>query len=161
LGGLSSRSLRGGEIDAMIELDVGLLHSHQGGLVLAQMAIDDFGGKCWISRSASSLAITNSSPTSAAPLRGAGTTSSRYLIVDVPVSAVGLAVQTIANEKKKLFISHSTGSADFHGKFLRSNCSGAPSNISRREPANRLGCFAELNRLPKGGRRPEICGGPV
>src|SRR5207237_9729377 len=39
------------------------------------------------------------------------------LIVDVPVSAVGLAVQNIANEKKKLFITHSTLSADFHGKF--------------------------------------------
>jgi branched-chain amino acid transport system substrate-binding protein len=39
------------------------------------------------------------------------------LIVDVPVSAVGLAVQNIANEKKKLLIVHSTGTADFHGKF--------------------------------------------
>src|ERR1700709_115189 len=39
------------------------------------------------------------------------------LIVDVPVSAVGLAVQNIANEKKKMFIAHSTGAADFHGKF--------------------------------------------
>jgi branched-chain amino acid transport system substrate-binding protein len=39
------------------------------------------------------------------------------LIVDVPVSAVGLAVQGVANEKKKLFITHSTGTADFHGKF--------------------------------------------
>src|SRR5205823_5810132 len=39
------------------------------------------------------------------------------LIVDVPVSAVGLAVQNIANEKKKLFITHSTLAADFHGKF--------------------------------------------
>src|ERR1700693_2656360 len=39
------------------------------------------------------------------------------LIVDVPVSAVGLAVQNVANEKKKLFIKHSTGTADFHGKF--------------------------------------------
>jgi branched-chain amino acid transport system substrate-binding protein len=39
------------------------------------------------------------------------------LIVDVPVSAVGLAVQGIATEKKKLFITHSTGTADFHGKF--------------------------------------------
>src|SRR5207237_5480124 len=35
----------------------------------------------------------------------------------VPVSAVGLAVQNIANEKKRLFITHSTGTADFHGKF--------------------------------------------
>ena len=35
----------------------------------------------------------------------------------MPVSAVGLAVQNVANEKKKLFITHSTGTADFHGKF--------------------------------------------
>jgi branched-chain amino acid transport system substrate-binding protein len=35
----------------------------------------------------------------------------------VPVSAVGLAVQTVANDSKKLFITHSTGTADFHGKF--------------------------------------------
>ena len=35
----------------------------------------------------------------------------------MPVSAVGLAVQGVANEKKKLFITHSTGAADFHGKF--------------------------------------------
>jgi len=35
----------------------------------------------------------------------------------VPVSAVGLAVQQVANDRKKLFITHSTGTADFHGKF--------------------------------------------
>src|SRR6201984_3106344 len=39
------------------------------------------------------------------------------LVGDVPDSAVGFAVQNIANEKKKLFITHSTLSADFHGKF--------------------------------------------
>src|ERR1700758_4947342 len=39
------------------------------------------------------------------------------LIVDVPVSAVGLAVQNVANDKKKMFITQSTGAADFHGKF--------------------------------------------
>ena len=37
--------------------------------------------------------------------------------MDVPVSAVGLAVQNIANDKKRMFITHSTGAADFHGKF--------------------------------------------
>jgi branched-chain amino acid transport system substrate-binding protein len=37
--------------------------------------------------------------------------------VDVPVSAVGLAVQNVANDRKKLFITQSTGTADFHGKF--------------------------------------------
>ena len=35
----------------------------------------------------------------------------------MPVSAVGLAVQQVANDRKKLFITHSTGTADFHGKF--------------------------------------------
>src|SRR4029078_8817465 len=31
--------------------------------------------------------------------------------------AVGLCVQNCANQKKKLFTPHSTGAADFHGKF--------------------------------------------
>jgi len=35
----------------------------------------------------------------------------------VPVSAVGLAVQNVAKERKKMLIVHSTGTADFHGKF--------------------------------------------
>jgi len=39
------------------------------------------------------------------------------LIVDVPVSAVGLAVQNVANEKHRLFIAQSTGTSDFHGKY--------------------------------------------
>jgi branched-chain amino acid transport system substrate-binding protein len=39
------------------------------------------------------------------------------LILDVPVSAVGLAVQEVARKKQKLFITHSTGTADFTGKF--------------------------------------------
>src|SRR6185312_9355485 len=38
-------------------------------------------------------------------------------IVDVPVSAVGLAVQEVSREKKKLLIVHSTGTSDFTGKF--------------------------------------------
>src|SRR5262249_58355723 len=39
------------------------------------------------------------------------------VIVDGRVSAVGLAVQNVAKEAKKLLIVHSTGAADFHGKF--------------------------------------------
>jgi branched-chain amino acid transport system substrate-binding protein len=39
------------------------------------------------------------------------------LIVDVPVSAVGLAVQEVAREKRGMFITHSTGTTDFTGKF--------------------------------------------
>jgi branched-chain amino acid transport system substrate-binding protein len=59
----------------------------------AQMAVDDFGGKVL-----------------GKPDIGAGIARRWYdaeqvdLIVDVPVSAVGLAVQNVANEKKKLFI---------------------------------------------------------
>ena len=39
------------------------------------------------------------------------------LILDVPVSAVGLAVQEVSRQKQKLFITHSTGPSDFTGKF--------------------------------------------
>src|SRR5262249_17988776 len=38
------------------------------------------------------------------------------LIVDVPVSAVGLAVQEVARQKQRLLIVHSTGTTDFTGK---------------------------------------------
>src|SRR3977135_1150059 len=39
------------------------------------------------------------------------------LIVDVPGSAVGVAGPNVANEEKRVFITHPTGAADFHGKF--------------------------------------------
>jgi branched-chain amino acid transport system substrate-binding protein len=39
------------------------------------------------------------------------------LIVDVPVSAVGLAVQGVAREKHKLFVTSATLASDFIGKF--------------------------------------------
>src|SRR5947209_9886289 len=35
----------------------------------------------------------------------------------VPVYAIGLAVQNVAKDRKKMMITHSTGAADFHGKF--------------------------------------------
>ena len=35
----------------------------------------------------------------------------------MPVSGVGLAVQNVASEKKRMLIVHSTGTTDFHGKF--------------------------------------------
>src|SRR6516225_37344 len=38
-------------------------------------------------------------------------------VLDKPISAVGLAIQNMATEKKRLFIASSTGTADFHGKF--------------------------------------------
>src|SRR2546423_3782928 len=83
-----------------------------------QMAVDDFGGKV-LGKPISVIVGDHQLK----PDIGAGIARRWYdvdqvdLIVDVPVSAVGLAVQNMANEKKKLFITHSTGTADFHGKF--------------------------------------------
>ncbi|HEY4919762.1 MAG TPA: ABC transporter substrate-binding protein [Xanthobacteraceae bacterium] len=90
----------------------------QGSVTAARMAIDDFGGK--VLGVPIELIVADSQ---LKPDIGAGIARKWYdsekvdLIVDVPVSAVGLAVQRVAHEKQKLFITHSTGTADFHGKF--------------------------------------------
>jgi branched-chain amino acid transport system substrate-binding protein len=90
----------------------------QGSVTAAQMAIDDFGGTVL----GKPISVIIGDHQLKADI-GASIARRWYdvdqvdLIVDVPVSAVGLAVQNVANEKKKLFITHSTGTADFHGKF--------------------------------------------
>src|SRR5207302_1048949 len=90
----------------------------QGAVTAAQMAIDDFGGSV-LGKPISVIVGDHQLK----PDIGGAIARRWYdveqvdLIVDVPVSAVGLAVQNVANEKKKLFITHSTGTADFHGKF--------------------------------------------
>jgi len=90
----------------------------QGSVTSAQMAVDDFGGQV-LGKPIRVIVGDHQDK----PDIGAGIARRWYdteqvdLIVDVPVSAVGLAVQNIANEKKRLFIAHSTGTADFHGKF--------------------------------------------
>src|SRR3954464_5922492 len=90
----------------------------QGSVTAAQMAVDDFGGK-GLGKPISVIVGDHQLK----PDIGGALARRWYdvdqvdLIVDVPVSAVGLAVQSIANEKKKLFITHSTLAADFHGKF--------------------------------------------
>jgi len=90
----------------------------QGSVTAAQMAVDDFGGKV-LGKPITVIVGDHQLK----PDIGAGIARRWYdteqvdLIVDVPVSAVGLAVQNVANEKKRLFIAHSTGTADFHGKF--------------------------------------------
>jgi branched-chain amino acid transport system substrate-binding protein len=90
----------------------------QGSVTAAQMAVDDFGGKVLGKTISVIVGDHQIKPDiGAAIARRWYDTEQVDLIVDVPVSAVGLAVQNIANEKKKLFITHSTGSADFHGKF--------------------------------------------
>src|SRR6201746_1393275 len=90
----------------------------QGSVAAAQMAVDDFGGKVL----GKPITVISGDHQLKADV-GAGLARRWYdteqvdLIVDVPVSAVGLAVQNVANEKKRMYITHSTGAADFHGKF--------------------------------------------
>ena len=92
--------------------------SGQGSVTAAQMAVEDFGGSVLGKPISVIIGDHQLKP-------DVGTALARRwydidqvdLIVDVPVSAVGLAVQNVANDKKKLFITHSTGAADFHGKF--------------------------------------------
>jgi branched-chain amino acid transport system substrate-binding protein len=90
----------------------------QGSVTAAQMAVEDFGGKV-LGKPITVISADHQIK----PDIAAGIARQWYdvdqvdLIVDVPVSAVGLAVQSIANDRKKLFITHSTGTADFHGKF--------------------------------------------
>src|SRR5271169_5011104 len=89
-----------------------------GSVAAAQMAVDDFGAKVL-----GKPVVVISADHQIKPDIAAGIARQWYdvdqvdLIVDVPVSAVGLAVQNVANDRKKLFITHSTGTADFHGKF--------------------------------------------
>jgi branched-chain amino acid transport system substrate-binding protein len=89
-----------------------------GSVTAAQMAIEDFGGTV-LGKPITVISANHQIK----PDIAAGIARQWYdreqvdLIVDVPVSAVGLAVQNVANDRKKLFITHSTGTADFHGKF--------------------------------------------
>jgi branched-chain amino acid transport system substrate-binding protein len=90
----------------------------QGSVAAAEMAVEDFGGSV-LGKPIQVISANHQIK----PDIAAGIAREWYdrnqvdLIVDVPVSAVGLAVQSVANERKRLFITHSTGTADFHGKF--------------------------------------------
>src|SRR6201995_700533 len=89
-----------------------------GSGIAAQLAVDDFGGKVLCKPITLISADHQIKPDVAAAIAREWYDRDQVdLIVDVPVSAVGLAVQGVANEKKKLFIAHSTGATDFHGKF--------------------------------------------
>ncbi|HTY65051.1 MAG TPA: ABC transporter substrate-binding protein [Alphaproteobacteria bacterium] len=89
----------------------------RGSVAAAEMAVADFGGQV-----AGKPIQVISANHQLKPDIGAGIARQWYdvdkvdLILDVPVSAVGLAVQEVAREKKRLFITHSTGTTDFTGK---------------------------------------------
>jgi branched-chain amino acid transport system substrate-binding protein len=89
----------------------------EGSVVAAQMAVDDFG----VTVAGKPIKVVSANHQMKADI-GAQLAREWYdgdvdLIVDVPLSAVGLAVQEVARQKKKLFITHSTGTSDFTGKF--------------------------------------------
>ncbi|HXB80118.1 MAG TPA: ABC transporter substrate-binding protein [Bradyrhizobium sp.] len=90
----------------------------QGSVTAAQMAVEDFGRKV-LDKPIQVIVgdHQDKADIGAAIARRWYDTEQVDLIVDVPDSAVGLAVQNIATEKKRMFIAHSTGTADFHGKF--------------------------------------------
>jgi branched-chain amino acid transport system substrate-binding protein len=89
-----------------------------GSVAAAEMAVADFGGTVLGKPITVISADHQLKPDVAAGIAREWYDRNQVdLIVDVPVSAVGLAVQGVATEKKKLFITHSTGTADFHGKF--------------------------------------------
>src|SRR5436853_1477937 len=89
-----------------------------GSVAAAQMAVEDFGGTV-----SGKPIVVISGDHQLKPDIGAGLARRWYdteqvdVIMDVPVSAVGLAVQNVAKDRKNLMITHSTGAADFHGKF--------------------------------------------
>ncbi|OKO81108.1 ABC transporter substrate-binding protein [Bradyrhizobium sp. AS23.2] len=90
----------------------------QGSVTAAQMAVEDFGGSVLGKPISVIVGDHQLKPdVGSAIARRWYDTEQVDLIVDVPISAVGLAVQSVANEKHKLMITHATGSADFHGKY--------------------------------------------
>ena len=90
----------------------------QGSVTAAQMAVEDFGGTV-LGKKIEVIVGDHQlkADVGAAIARRWYDTEQVDLIVDVPVSSVGLAVQSIAKEKQRMVIVHSTGTADFHGKF--------------------------------------------
>src|SRR5206468_10066957 len=87
----------------------------QGSVTAAQMAVEDFGGTVLGKKIEVIVGDHQLKPDI-----GVGIARRWYdveqvdLIVDVPISAVGLAIQGLAKDKQRLLIVHSTGTADFH-----------------------------------------------
>ncbi|HEX2654259.1 MAG TPA: ABC transporter substrate-binding protein, partial [Xanthobacteraceae bacterium] len=89
----------------------------EGSVVAAQMAVEDFGGRVGGKRIEVISANHQLKPDIGAEIARRWYDIEHVdLIVDVPVSAVGLAVQEVAREKRKLFIADSTATTQFTGK---------------------------------------------
>jgi branched-chain amino acid transport system substrate-binding protein len=89
----------------------------QGSVVAAQMAVEDFGGTVAGKPIQVIFADHQVKPDIGSSIARRWYDVERVdLIVNVPVSAVGLAVQDVSREKQRLMITHSTGAGDFTGK---------------------------------------------
>jgi branched-chain amino acid transport system substrate-binding protein len=90
----------------------------EGSVLGAQMAVEDFGGTVAGRKIEVISANHQLKPDIGSAIAGRWYDTEHVdLILDVPLSAVGLAVQEVARASKKLFITHSTGVTDFTGKF--------------------------------------------
>jgi branched-chain amino acid transport system substrate-binding protein len=90
----------------------------KGSVTAAEMAVEDFGGKVLGKKIEVISADHQLKPDVGAAIARRWYDSEQVdVILDVPVSSVGLAVQAVAKEKQRMLITHSTGTTDFHGKF--------------------------------------------
>jgi branched-chain amino acid transport system substrate-binding protein len=91
--------------------------SGKGGLLAAQMAVEDFGGKVLGAPiEVVSADHQNKPDIGAAIVRRWIDTEHVDTIVDVPTSSVALAVQEVTREKKRIFLMSGPASSDLTGK---------------------------------------------
>ena len=94
----------------------------KGSLVGAQMAVEEFGGKI-LGRPIEVISGDHQNK----PDIGANIAREWYdqqgvdVILDVPVSSIGIAIQKIATDKNRMFITSAGGSVDLSGKFCTPN----------------------------------------
>jgi branched-chain amino acid transport system substrate-binding protein len=91
--------------------------SGKGGVIAAQMAVDDFGGKVLGRPITISAADHQNKPDVGASIARQWYDEGFDLVADTPNSAVALAVQEISKQKQKLFINVGATVHDLSGKF--------------------------------------------
>lgn len=94
----------------------------RGSLAAAQMAVEEFGGKV-LGRPIEIISGDHQNK----PDIGANIAREWYdiggvdVILDVPVSSIGIAIQKLAVDKNRMFITSAGGSVDLSGKFCNPN----------------------------------------
>jgi branched-chain amino acid transport system substrate-binding protein len=91
--------------------------SGKGGVLAAQMAVDDFGGKVLGAPIEVVAGDHQNKPDIGAGIARQWIDNDHVdVIVDVPTSSVALAVQEVTREKKRIFLMSGPGSSDLTGK---------------------------------------------